>query len=210
VPLSPVERLVSGGAALGVSLTEADAAALLRLTEELARWNERFNLTAIEGPEAMLTHHLLDSLSVSPDLAGTRIADAGTGAGFPGLPLALVNRERHFTLIDATAKKIRFVEHAVQLLKLTNVTAVHARVETFRADAPFDTVVARAFAPLPRLLRQVGPLCGPDTRVLAMKGRWPRAEIDSLPRTWRVSASRQISIPGLDAARCVISLARAA
>jgi 16S rRNA (guanine527-N7)-methyltransferase len=87
---------------------------------------------------------------------------------------------------------------------------VHARVETFRADAPFDTVVARAFAPLPRLLRQVGPLCGPDTRVLAMKGRWPRAEIDSLPRTWRVSASRQISIPGLDAARCVISLARAA
>ncbi len=208
--MSPVERLVSGGAALGVSLTEADAAALLRLTEELARWNERFNLTAIEGPEAMLTHHLLDSLSVSPDLAGTRIADAGTGAGFPGLPLALVNRERHFTLIDATAKKIRFVEHAVQLLKLTNVTAVHARVETFRADAPFDTVVARAFAPLPRLLRQVGPLCGPDTRVLAMKGRWPRAEIDSLPRTWRVSASRQISIPGLDAARCVISLARAA
>jgi 16S rRNA (guanine527-N7)-methyltransferase len=210
VPLSPVERLVSDGAALGVSLTEADAAALLRLTAELARWNERFNLTAIRGPEAMLTHHLLDSLSVSPELAGTRIADAGTGAGFPGLPLARVNRERHFTLIDSTAKKIRFVEHAVQLLKLTNVTAVHARVETFRTAAPFDTVVARALGPLPRLLRQVGPLCGPDTRVLAMKGRWPAAEIASLPKSWRVATARELTIPGLAAARCVISLARAA
>ena len=205
--MGPVERLVRGGAALGVSLSEADAAALLQLTAELARWNERFNLTAIEDPGAMLTHHLLDSLSVSPDLAGTRIADAGTGAGFPGLPLALVNKERQFTLIDATAKKIRFVEHAVQLLKLTNVTVLHARVEKFRGG-PFDTVVARAFAPLPRLVSQVGPLCGPATRVLAMKGRWPQAEIEALPRSWRVIGSRAITVAGLDAARCVISLAR--
>jgi 16S rRNA (guanine527-N7)-methyltransferase len=208
VPLSPVERLVSDGAALGVSLTEADAAALLRLTQELARWNERFNLTAIRSPEAMLTHHLLDSLSVSSGLAGTRIADAGTGAGFPGLPLAFVNKERQFTLIDSTAKKIRFVEHAVQLLKLTNVTVVQARVEKFRG-APFDTVVARAFGPLPRLVRQVAPLCGEETRVLAMKGRWPQAEIDALPASWRVAESRVITIPGLEAARCVISLVRA-
>jgi 16S rRNA (guanine527-N7)-methyltransferase len=207
--LSPVERLMTGAAALGVSLTAGDAAALLRLTEELARWNRRFNLTAIEGQEATLTHHLLDSLSVSPDLAGTRIADVGTGAGFPGLPLALVNPQRHFTLIDATAKKIRFVEHAAQLLQLANVTAVHARVETFSAGAPFDTVVARAFGPLPRLLRQVAPLCGPATRVLAMKGRWPEDEIAALPESWRIAASRRITIPGLDAARCVISLVRA-
>lgn len=207
--MGPVEALVRDAGALGVSLTAGDAAALLGLTEELARWNQRFNLTAIEGPQAMLTHHLLDSLSVSPDLAGTRIADAGTGAGFPGLPLALVNPQRHFTLIDATAKKIRFVEHAAQLLGLANVTALHARVETLRAGAPFHTVVARAFAPLPRLVRQVAPLCGPDTRVLAMKGRWPEAEIDSLPHGWRVTASREIAVPGLDAARCVISLAQA-
>jgi 16S rRNA (guanine527-N7)-methyltransferase len=206
--LTPLERLQRDAAALGVTLTDADAARLLTLLDELARWNRSYNLTAITAPEEMLTHHLLDSLSVSPDLAGVRIADAGTGAGFPGLPLALVNPERQFTLIDSTAKKIAFVSHAVQLLKLANATAVHARAAALGGSGPFDTVVARAFAPLPRLLPMVAPLCGPQTRVLAMKGKWPQKEIDALPADWRVSASRQITVPGLAAERCVISLMR--
>ena len=155
---------------LGVSLSGQDAARLLRLLDELAHWNRRFNLTAITAPSAMITHHLLDSLAVSPDLAGTRIADVGTGAGFPGLPLAVVNPTRQFTLIDSTAKKLRFVANAAELLALGNVTVLHARVEQMRIDTPFDTVVARAFAPLPKLLRAVTPVCGPDTQVLAMKG----------------------------------------
>ncbi len=134
--LSLNERLVAGAAALGVELGAGDAGRLLELTAELARCNQKVNLTAITAPEAMLTHHLLDSLAVAPHLHGVTVADVGTGAGFPGLPLALVNPQRQFTLIDSNSKKIRFVSHAVQLLGLTNVTALHARAEQLRVPHP--------------------------------------------------------------------------
>lgn len=205
--MTAVEGLVQDAAALGVALSAADAARLLTLTAELAEWNRRYNLTAIR-PEQMTTHHLLDSLAIHPDLAGRRIADAGTGAGFPGLPLALLNPQREFTLIDATAKKLRFVAHAAQLLGLANVTALHARVEALPGRPTFDTVVARAFAPLPKLLGAVAALCTPATRVLAMKGRWPQSELAALPAGWRVTGSRRLEVPGLAAERCVIALAR--
>ena len=208
--MSAIEPLVEDAATLGVTLTSADAARLLVLTAELGRWNRSYNLTAITSPAAMVTHHLLDSLAVHPNLAGTRIADAGTGAGFPGLPLAVCNPQRHFTLIDSTAKKVRFVAHAARLLELTNVSAVHGRVESLEHTVPFDSVLARAFAPIPELLEKVAPLCGPETRVLAMKGKWPKEELAALAAPWRVVSSRELAIPGLDAARCVIVLARSA
>jgi 16S rRNA (guanine527-N7)-methyltransferase len=206
--LAVVEQLVRDAGDLGVTLTEADAARLVELIDELARWNELYNLTGITTQPQMITHHLLDSLAVNAELAGERVADVGTGAGFPGLPLAVANPQRHFTLIDSTAKKIRFVEHAAQLLELANVTALHARAEQLLPEPPFDTVVARALAPLPRLLQTVAPLCGPRTRVLAMKGKWPQAELAALPAPWRVSGSRTLAVPGLTAARCVIVLSR--
>jgi 16S rRNA (guanine527-N7)-methyltransferase len=178
----------------------------LTLIDELASWNRRYNLTAIRTPAAMLTHHVLDSLAVQPDLHGTSVADVGTGAGFPGLPLAVVNPQRHFTLIDSTAKKIHFVTHVAALLGLSNVSAVHARAEALAPEVPFDTVMARALAPLPKMLATVAPLCGRETHVLAMKGRWPKAELAALPPGWRVTGSRELAVPGLDAARCVIVL----
>jgi 16S rRNA (guanine527-N7)-methyltransferase len=207
--LVAVERLVQDAATLGVALNAADAARLLELGAELVAWSGRFNLTAIRSPEDIFTHHLLDSLAVHADLAGVRIADVGTGAGFPGLPLALSNPTRQFTLIDSTAKKLRFVSHAAALLGLANVSVVHARAETLNPAVPFDTVVARACAPLPKLLSTVAPLCGPQTRVVAMKGKWPGAELAALPRGWRMTGSRELKIPGLAAARCVILLQRA-
>lgn len=207
--MSAATRLMEDAARLDVSLSQDEAERLLTLVVELGRWNRSYNLTAINTPAAMITHHLLDSLAIHPDLEGTRIADAGTGAGFPGLPLAVCNPQRHFTLIDATAKKIRFVAHAAPRLGLANVSAVHARVEALRPDVPFDTVVARAFAPLPELLAKVAKLCGTATRVLAMKGKWPAQELAALPRSWRVAGSRELTVPGLAAARCVIVLQRA-
>ena len=206
--MSQAGRLVSDAALLGVRLGEADAARLLTLLEELRHWNRRTNLTAITDPEQMITHHLLDSLAISPDLTGTRVADVGTGAGFPGLPLAVANPDRHFTLIDSNAKKLRFVSHAAGLLALSNVTTLHARAESLRPEAPFETVTARALAPLPKLLEAVAPLCGPHTRVLAMKGRWPEDELAQLPAAWRLASSRILTIPGLDAARCLLVLSR--
>jgi 16S rRNA (guanine527-N7)-methyltransferase len=201
-----VQRLVHGAAALGVALTEHDAARLLQLLEELQHWNQRFNLTGISDVESMVSHHLLDSLAVHRYLHGASIADVGTGAGFPGLPLALVNPERRFSLIDSNGKKIRFVSHAVRALGLMNVEPLQARAETLRPERPFDTVLARAFAPLPELLEVVRPLCGIETRVLAMKGKWPQSELDALPRSWRVADSHTLTVPGLAEARCLIVL----
>jgi 16S rRNA (guanine527-N7)-methyltransferase len=205
--LSIVQRLVQDSERLGVTLTEGDAARLLRLLDELERWNRTYNLTAIRNREDMLTHHLLDSLSINPDLQGVTVADVGTGAGFPGLPLAVLNPTRRFTLIDSAGKKIRFVQHAARELGLDNVEGVHGRVESMK-DRTFDTVVARAFAPLPELVVNVSPVCGPHTRVLAMKGKWPQGEIDGLPSGWLQQGSHELTVPGLDESRCVVVLTR--
>jgi 16S rRNA (guanine527-N7)-methyltransferase len=201
-----LQRLVHDAAALGVALTEHDAARLRQLLEELAHWNRQFNLTGITDLESMVSHHVLDSLAVHRYLHGTAIADAGTGAGIPGLPLALVNPERRFTLIDSNGKKIRFVSHAVRTLGLMNVEPLQTRVETLRPERPFDTVVARAFAALPELLETVAPLCGSDTRVLAMKGKWPQDELAALPPRWRVADTHTLTVPGLAEDRCLIVL----
>jgi 16S rRNA (guanine527-N7)-methyltransferase len=206
--LSLVQRLVSDAKNMGVELTEPNAARLQQLLDELERWNRTYNLTAITKREDMVTHHLLDSLAVSPELQGTTIADVGTGAGFPGLPLAVLNPERRFTLIDSAGKKIRFVSHVAHALGLTNVEALHVRVESLRPENPFDTVVTRAFAPLPEMLEKVAPLCGPATHVLAMKGKWPREEIAAIPVGWHVVRSRDLVIPGLKESRCAIVLTR--
>ncbi len=201
-----LQRLVHDAAALGVALSEHDAARLRQLLEELAHWNQRFNLTGLTDFESMVSHHLLDSLAVHRYLHGAAIADVGTGAGFPGLPLALVNPERRFTLIDSNGKKIRFVSHAVRTLGLMNAEPLQARVEAMRPERPFDTVLARAFAPLPQLLETVAPLCGSDTQVLAMKGKWPQDELDGLPPRWRMADSHTLTVPGLAEARCLIVL----
>jgi 16S rRNA (guanine527-N7)-methyltransferase len=205
---SPAHRLIHDAQSMDVTLTERDASRLLRLLDELERWNRTYNLTAITKREDMVTHHLLDSLAVQADLHGSAIADVGTGAGFPGLPLAVLNPERRFTLIDSAGKKIRFVSHAAHTLGLTNVAGVHARAESMHPEQPFDTVVTRAFAALPEMLEKVAPLCGPATRVLAMKGKWPTEELAALPPGWRVERSRHLAIPGLQEARCAIVLKR--
>jgi 16S rRNA (guanine527-N7)-methyltransferase len=146
---------------------------------------------------------------VHADLSGTRIADVGTGAGFPGLPLAAVQPQRAFTLIDANQKKLRFVTHAVRVLELANVTPLHARVERLAPEAAFDTVIARAFAPLPELLAQVRGLAGPATRVLAMKGRLHPAELAAVADPWRIIEQRPLEVPGLGEARHLVVLGQA-
>jgi 16S rRNA (guanine527-N7)-methyltransferase len=204
--LSEQQQLIDDAGELGVALSAAQAQRALQLLDELSAWNRSFNLTAITQRDAMIRGHLLDSLSASPELAGQRIADVGTGAGFPGLPLALAAPERAFTLIDSVAKKIRFVSHAVRRLDLGNVTPLQARVETLAPEQPFDTVVARAYAALPQLLASVRGLCGPQTRVLALKGRYPADELAQLPPGWRLQQAREVRIPGLAAERHLLSL----
>lgn len=208
-----VSRLEAGAARLGVTLDAGQCSQCERLAQELVRWNKAYNLTAITDPAGILTHHLLDSLSAQPDLAGVTVADVGTGAGFPGLPLAIVNPTRQFTLIDAVDKKLRFIDHMARELKLDNVRTRHGRVEQLTPEAAFDTVITRAFAPMTRLIELVSPLVDAHTRVVAMKGRWPEpAEggpaAGSLPPGWRIESVRAVEVPGLGEARHIVNLRR--
>lgn len=190
-----------------MSLDAAAANRLLQLLDELERWNRSFNLTAITHRSQMVTHHLLDSLSIAPLLQGQRVIDIGTGAGFPGLPLAVVQPERQFTLLDSNGKKVRFVAHAARTLGLGNVQAVHARAEQWQDErGTFDTVVTRAFAPLPELVAMVRGLCDASTRVLAMKGRRSEQERAGLPAEWVIEKDVDLAIPGLDEERHVLVL----
>jgi 16S rRNA (guanine527-N7)-methyltransferase len=202
--------LIKDSASLGVTLDERAARQLLGLLDELSRWNKTYNLTAIGQRRDMVVRHLLDSLAVWPLLEGSRVIDVGTGAGFPGLPLAIADPHRQFTLLDSNGKKVRFVAHAARTLELGNVQAVHARAETHTPSTVYDTVVTRAFAPLPELLDKVAGLCGPHTLVLAMKGRRQSAEREGLPAGWRIEADHDLIIPGLAEARHVVVLRRMA
>jgi 16S rRNA (guanine527-N7)-methyltransferase len=146
----------------------------------------------------MITGHLLDSLSARPFLRGESVLDVGTGAGFPGLPLAIVEPGRSFTLIDSNNKKVMFVQHIAGLLGLGNVTAVKARTEGFAPGKGFDTVIARAVAALPRLVEIAGHHVGEGGVFVALKGRYPAEELEQMPDTWH-SNVRQINVPGLEA-----------
>jgi 16S rRNA (guanine527-N7)-methyltransferase len=192
----------------GLTLSDADAQRLLRLLDELDDWNQRMNLTAIRERPQQITKHLLDSLSIQPLLRGERVLDVGTGAGFPGLPLAIVNPERRFTLLDSTAKKLKFIDHAAQVLGLTNVVTVHARAESYRPDERFHNVLSRAVGPVDRFVKWAGHLCVGGGRLLAMKGRYPTDELKSLPSGWKLAAVHRVVVPGLDEERHIVEICR--
>jgi 16S rRNA (guanine527-N7)-methyltransferase len=203
------ELLAAGVREIGIELDAPGTAALLRLVDELEIGNSQFNLTAIRDRLGMLRKHVLDSLSLQPYLRGLRIADVGTGAGFPGLPLAIVNPQRRFTLIEATGKKARFVEQTASVLGCGNVQIVNSRAENYRPFELFDTVVARALSSLADFAAYAGHLCAPDGRLLAMKGKRPDEEISAVPKSFRVLAVHRLKVPGLDDERHLVELSPA-
>ena len=201
--------LVRRAQEMALPLGESECAALLRLLDELERANAQFNLTAIRDRSGMLHKHLLDSLSIQPYLRGARVADVGPGAGFPGLPLAILNPGRQFVLIEATGKKARFVAQTAQCLALRNVEVVHGRAELYRPAEGFDIVIARALASLADFVAYAGHLCAPQGRLLAMKGRRPDEEIAAVPRAFEVRAVDRLKLPGLDDERHLVELSPA-
>ncbi len=191
---------------------DADGVAVDRLCALAAlvvEWNTRFNLTAITEPVAMVRKHLLDSLTVQPYLRGTRVLDVGTGAGFPGLPLAVLNPELSFQLVDSVKKKIGFVAHAVSELGLTNVEAICSRAETLRLPERAHTVVSRALSSVGEFVQHAGHLATANGILLAMKGRDPSTECVDLLPPWRVVALERLTVPGLPDERHLVVLKRA-
>lgn len=202
--------LTAGMGEMGVRAPPSAPAVLARYIDLLVRWNRAYNLTAVRDPADMVTRHVLDSLGVLPWVAGARVVDVGSGAGLPGIPLAVVRPELEVTLLDSNGKKTRFMQHAVSTLGLARVQVVQARVERWTPPQPFDTVVCRAFAELGEIWRRVAHLCAPGARLLALKGAVDRREIAALPDTARVVAVHPVRIPGLDAERHVVHVEAAA
>ncbi len=214
--------LVDGLSTMGLALPEAVGERLLAFLDLLVKWNRAYNLTAVRKPEQMITRHLLDSLTVLPYLHGRRVLDVGTGAGLPGLPLAMARGEYEFVLLDSNRKKTRFVTQAVNELGLANVEVVSERVEDYRPAQPFDTVVSRAFSTVGEMLQGAGHLgsragnganANTSTSIdeseaggvfLAMKGVYPLAELEALPPGYQVEAVHALSVPGLEAERHLV------
>jgi 16S rRNA (guanine527-N7)-methyltransferase len=203
-----MSTLLDGTRALALDLDEAQLAKLVRHLDLLDEWNARFNLTAIRDRPSQLTKHLLDSLTVQPWLRGERIADVGSGAGFPGIPLAVVEPHRHFTLVESTGKKCRFLEHVRDELALANVEVVQSRAESYKPEVRFDTVIARAVGPVADLVKVAGALVVGGGRLLAMKGRFPEQELAAKLNGWKVAAVHPLTVPGLGEERHLVELCR--
>jgi 16S rRNA (guanine527-N7)-methyltransferase len=200
-----VDDILRGGLTeLGLAASPEQIERLLAFLGLLGKWNRVYNLTAIDRPAEMVRLHLLDSLAVSPYLGGSRVLDVGTGAGLPGIPLAILDPQREFVLLDSNAKKTRFVTQAAIQLGLSKVRVVHARVEQFQDTPGFDRVICRAFAALPDIVAQTRRLLRPGGIILALKGKSPVDEMEQV-KDAEVKTYR-LDVPGVDAERHVVAI----
>lgn len=170
----------------------------------LAKWNKAYNLTSVRDPKEMITRHILDSLVITPYVHGDFILDVGSGAGLPGIPLAITQPERKFVLLDSNGKKTRFLIHVISILKLANVSVVQARVEEFMTPHCFTTIVARAFSSLNEFLQKTQHLCCDDGLFLAMKGNYPIAELAEIDNQFMIEKIQPLDVSGLNAERHLV------
>jgi len=202
------EQLESGLAALSLALSREARAKLLQHLELLEKWNRVHNLTAIRDKAKAVSVHLLDSLSVLPYLPGKRLLDAGTGAGFPGIPIALARPDLQVDLLDSSHKKCAFLRQVIAELRLRNANAVCERLESWRPARKFDCIVSRALAEIAELIALSAHLLAPGGVIAAMKGVHPFEEIERMPPDFRVRQVHALSVPGLGAERHLVLIER--
>lgn len=205
------ESLAAGTEALGFTFPQATQARLLQYLALIRKWNQVHNLTAVREPEIMLTRHLLDSLAILPHIAGPRIVDVGSGAGLPGIPLALVQPDWQVVLLESNHKKAVFLQQARIELQLENVEVAAERAENFHPEAKFNTVISRAFSDLADFIQLAGHLCAAEdsSRLVAMKGVYPHEELAQIPPQFMVEKTLSVAVPGLEAERHLVMLRRA-
>ncbi|HAE4643316.1 TPA_asm: 16S rRNA (guanine(527)-N(7))-methyltransferase RsmG, partial [Salmonella enterica subsp. salamae serovar 42:r:-] len=182
----------------GISLTDHQKTLLVAYVDMLHKWNKAYNLTSVRDPAEMVVRHILDSIVVAPYLQGQRFIDVGTGPGLPGIPLAIVLPDAHFTLLDSLGKRVRFLRQVQHELKLENITPVQSRVEAYPSEPPFDGVISRAFASLNDMVSWCHHLPGEKGRFYALKGQLPEDEIASLPDDFSVESVEKLRVPQLE------------
>lgn len=195
---SEAERLLTAAADIGIDLSDHQTAQLLSYLDLLEKWNNAYNLTAVRSRSEMLSRHLVESLAISPFISGKQVVDVGTGAGLPGIPLAIANPAVHYTLLDSNGKKSRFLLEVKRALMLSNVEIETVRVESWLPTKRFDSVVTRAFADLATTLVRVDHVLTDQGMVYAMKTQQAQHEIESLPDATRQVTAQNITVPGRD------------
>lgn len=188
----------------GISLTDHQKTQLVAYVDMLHKWNKAYNLTSVRDPAEMVVRHILDSIVVAPYLQGQRFIDVGTGPGLPGIPLAIVLPDAHFTLLDSLGKRVRFLRQVQHELKLENITPVQSRVEVYPSEPPFDGVISRAFASLNDMVSWCHHLPGEKGRFYALKGQLPEDEIASLPDDFSVESVEKLRVPQLEGERHLV------
>lgn len=196
--------LDSGLAALDLAPSEQQRAQWLAYMALLAKWNQAYNLTAVRDPRAMVSRHILDSLSIAPHVSGQHLLDVGAGAGIPSIPLAILWPERQITALDSNGKKTRFMLQAKNELQLGNFTVVQSRVEVFRVEPLFDGILSRAYASLADFISASRHLLAPGGRFWAMKAVLDPTELSALPKPFKVSTCLQLNVPGCTAERHLV------
>ncbi|ECS1161848.1 16S rRNA (guanine(527)-N(7))-methyltransferase RsmG [Salmonella enterica] len=199
--LNKLSRLLANA---GISLTDHQKMLLVAYVDMLHKWNKAYNLTSVRDPNEMLVRHILDSIVVAPYLQGQRFIDVGTGPGLPGIPLAIVLPDAHFTLLDSLGKRVRFLRQVQHELKLENITPVQSRVEAYPSEPPFDGVISRAFASLNDMVSWCHHLPGEKGRFYALKGQLPGDEIASLPDNFSVESVEKLRVPQLEGERHLV------
>lgn len=197
--------LAQGLSALEIALGAEARARLLQYVALIEKWNRTYNLTSIKGEERIVTHHLLDSLAVAPHIGAGTLLDVGSGAGLPGIPLAIANPERAVTLLDASAKRATFLRQALIELGLSNAEVVCERVESWQASRRFDVVISRAFSELVRFVEAAGRLCSPRGIMAAMRGKHSATDAAGL-QAFRVRRVIPLKVPGVHAERHLVLL----
>ncbi|KZC66413.1 16S rRNA (guanine(527)-N(7))-methyltransferase RsmG [Yersinia pestis] len=191
----------------GITLPDQQKHQLIGYVELLDKWNKAYNLTSVRDPQQMLVRHILDSIVVNPHLQGSRFIDVGTGPGLPGIPLAIVRPDAHFTLLDSMGKRVRFLRQVQHELGLNNIEPVQSRVEAFTSEPPFDGVISRAFASLQDMLSWCHHLpAKPEGRFYALKGVRPDDELAVLPEDIVLESVIKLDVPELDGERHLIIL----
>lgn len=201
------DKLSQGLKQLNITCDEQTQQKLLDYLALLVKWNKTHNLTAITEPMQMLKLHVLDSLTVLPHLQGEYILDVGTGGGFPGMVLAIVDQTRHYYLLDSLQKKTSFLTHAAHKLGISNVTVINHRVESYQSEQKFDVIVSRAFSSLVQMVEYSYHLLKNDGIFLAMKGQYPEDEIKALPNEVKLIKVIACEVPFLSVERHLVLLA---